>query len=102
MRLRLPRPIVADETPTVEFEGPTQPIRRQAEQVDQPDPKNVRATESSRAASEAGPTRHRGARLLDVIGTLARLGLAAVWIVSGVIKLLDPGQTYLAVKAYGV
>jgi uncharacterized membrane protein YphA (DoxX/SURF4 family) len=102
MRLRLPKPIVADETPTVEFEGPTQPIRRQAEQDHQRDPENARPTESSRPARDAGPARHRRAGLLDVIGTLARLGLAAVWIASGVIKLLDPGQTYLAVKAYDV
>ncbi|GAA1191512.1 DoxX family protein [Pseudonocardia alaniniphila] len=103
MRLRLSKPIVADEMPTVEFEGPTQPIRRQAEQDDRPDPANTRATEPSRPAGEAGSTaRHRGGRLLDVIGTLARLGLAVVWIVSGVTKLLDPGQTYLAVKAYDV
>jgi Methylamine utilisation protein MauE len=97
MRLRLPKPIVADETPTVEFDGPTQPIRRQVEQDDRPDPENARATESSRPSRD-----HRWARLLDVIGALARLGLAAVWIVSGAVKLLDPGQTYLAVKAYGV
>ena len=102
MRLRLPKPIVADETPTVEFEGLTQPIRRQAAQDDRPAPENARATESSRPAPDAGSTRHRRARLLDVIGAVARLGLAAVWIVSGVIKLLDPGQTYLAVKAYDV
>ena len=38
--------------------------------------------------------------VLDIIGTLVRLGLAAVWLVSGSIKLSDPGQTYLAVKAY--
>lgn len=29
-----------------------------------------------------------------------RLGLAAVWLTSGAIKLADPGQTFLAVKAY--
>lgn len=40
--------------------------------------------------------------MLDVVGTLVRLGLAAVWLVSGSIKLADPGQTYLAVKAYDV
>ncbi|WP_433291010.1 MauE/DoxX family redox-associated membrane protein [Pseudonocardia sp. CA-142604] len=102
MRLRLPKPIVADETPTVEFEGPTQPIRRQAEQAGRSDRESARATEPSRPAREAGITRHRRTRLLDVIGTLARLGLAMVWVVSGVIKLLDPGQTYLAVKAYDV
>lgn len=38
--------------------------------------------------------------MLDGIGTLARLGLAAVWLVSGGLKLADPGQTYLAVAAY--
>ncbi|KAA9165490.1 DoxX family membrane protein [Amycolatopsis acidicola] len=40
--------------------------------------------------------------VLDVVGTLVRLGLAAVWLVSGSIKISDPGQTYLAVKAYQV
>jgi uncharacterized membrane protein YphA (DoxX/SURF4 family) len=40
--------------------------------------------------------------MLDVVGTLVRLGLAAVWLVSGSIKVFDPGQTYLAVKAYQV
>jgi uncharacterized membrane protein YphA (DoxX/SURF4 family) len=41
-------------------------------------------------------------RILDVIGTLARLGLAAVWLVSGAIKAADPDQTYIAVRAYDV
>ncbi|ODT99835.1 MAG: DoxX family protein [Pseudonocardia sp. SCN 72-86] len=41
-------------------------------------------------------------RILDVIGTLARLGLAAVWLVSGTIKASDPDQTYIAVRAYDV
>lgn len=41
-------------------------------------------------------------RLLDVVGTLARLGLAAVWLVSGILKAVDPDQTYIAVKAYDV
>ncbi|NIJ13828.1 putative membrane protein YphA (DoxX/SURF4 family) [Saccharomonospora amisosensis] len=41
-------------------------------------------------------------RLLDGIGTLTRLGLAAVWLISGGLKLADPGQTYLAVQAYDV
>ncbi|TNC21444.1 MauE/DoxX family redox-associated membrane protein [Amycolatopsis alkalitolerans] len=44
----------------------------------------------------------RSQAVLDVIGTLVRLGLAAVWLTSGSIKLADPGQTYLAVKAYQV
>ncbi|GAA4660369.1 MULTISPECIES: MauE/DoxX family redox-associated membrane protein [Amycolatopsis] len=38
--------------------------------------------------------------VLDTVGTVVRLGLAAVWLVSGTIKFADPGQTYLAVKAY--
>ncbi|EHK88070.1 DoxX family protein [Saccharomonospora azurea] len=41
-------------------------------------------------------------RLLRGIGLLARLGLAAVWLISGAIKVADPGQTYLAVQAYDV
>lgn len=41
-------------------------------------------------------------RVLDGIGTLARLGLAAVWLASGLIKALDPAQTYVAVRAYDV
>jgi uncharacterized membrane protein YphA (DoxX/SURF4 family) len=40
--------------------------------------------------------------ILDVIGTLARLGLAAVWLVSGGLKAVDPDQTYVAVRAYDV
>ncbi|MCF7550922.1 MauE/DoxX family redox-associated membrane protein [Pseudonocardia sp. WMMC193] len=41
-------------------------------------------------------------RALDGIGTLARLGLAAVWITSGLLKAVDPAQTYVAVRAYDV
>ncbi|GAA2546678.1 MauE/DoxX family redox-associated membrane protein [Pseudonocardia hydrocarbonoxydans] len=41
-------------------------------------------------------------RVLDVVGTLARLGLAAVWLFSGVPKALDPDRTYVAVRAYDV
>lgn len=41
-------------------------------------------------------------RSLDVVGTLARLGLAAVWLLSGIPKALDPDQTYVAVRAYDV
>ena len=40
--------------------------------------------------------------VLDTIGTLARFGLAAVWLVSGGVKMSDPGQTYIAVQAYDV
>jgi uncharacterized membrane protein YphA (DoxX/SURF4 family) len=35
-----------------------------------------------------------------VIGTVARLGLAAVFLVSGTLKALDPDTTYVAVRAY--
>lgn len=35
-----------------------------------------------------------------MIGTLFRLGLAAVWLISGWIKVSDPNQTYIAVQAY--
>nr|WP_205669177.1 MauE/DoxX family redox-associated membrane protein [Amycolatopsis suaedae] len=40
--------------------------------------------------------------MLDGAGTVVRLGLAAVWLVSGAIKVSDPGQTYIAVKAFDV
>ncbi|WP_214368322.1 MauE/DoxX family redox-associated membrane protein [Pseudonocardia sp. H11422] len=46
--------------------------------------------------------RHGSARALDVVGTLARLGLAGIWLVSGVLKAADPDQTYIAVRAYDV
>lgn len=39
---------------------------------------------------------------MDVVGTLARFGLAAVWLVSGGLKAVDPDQTYVAVRAYDV
>ena len=42
------------------------------------------------------------ARVLDAVGTVARLGLAAVWLVSGMLKALDPDMTYVAVRAYDV
>jgi uncharacterized membrane protein YphA (DoxX/SURF4 family) len=42
------------------------------------------------------------ARSLDVVGALARFGLAAVWLVSGLLKAVDPDQTYVAVRAYDV
>jgi len=38
--------------------------------------------------------------VLDGIGTAARLGLAAVWLVSGSLKASDLNQTYVAVQAY--
>ncbi len=42
------------------------------------------------------------ARLLDVVGMLVRLGLAAIWLVSGPVKIADPIQTGVAVDAYDV
>jgi uncharacterized membrane protein YphA (DoxX/SURF4 family) len=41
-------------------------------------------------------------QLFEVVGTLARLGLAAVWLISGALKAVDPDQTYVAVRAYDV
>ena len=35
-----------------------------------------------------------------MIGLLARLGLAAVWLTSGLIKAADPRETLVAVRAY--
>lgn len=39
-------------------------------------------------------------RVLDLIGLVVRVGLAAVWLVSGAIKASDLNQTYIAVQAY--
>ncbi|MGE3288899.1 MAG: MauE/DoxX family redox-associated membrane protein [Pseudonocardia sp.] len=44
----------------------------------------------------------RRTRVLDVVGTLVRLGLAAVWLISGGLKAADPLQTTVAVHAYSV
>jgi uncharacterized membrane protein YphA (DoxX/SURF4 family) len=44
----------------------------------------------------------KSGRILDAVGTVARLGLAAVWLTSGVLKAIDPDQTYVAVRAYDV
>lgn len=41
-------------------------------------------------------------RVLDIVGTLARLGLAAVWLISGGLKAADLDQAYVAVRAYDV
>ncbi|TDV42143.1 MauE/DoxX family redox-associated membrane protein [Actinophytocola oryzae] len=38
--------------------------------------------------------------MLDLVGLIVRLGLAAVWLVSGSIKASDLNQTYIAVQAY--
>jgi uncharacterized membrane protein YphA (DoxX/SURF4 family) len=42
------------------------------------------------------------AHVLDLVGTLARLGLAAVFLVSGALKAVDVNQTVVAVRAYDV
>jgi uncharacterized membrane protein YphA (DoxX/SURF4 family) len=42
------------------------------------------------------------AQVRDVVGTVVRLGLAAVFLVSGVLKAIDPDATYVAVRAYDV
>lgn len=39
-------------------------------------------------------------RLWDTVGLLARLVLAAVYLISGYVKAIDPAQTRVAVKAY--
>jgi uncharacterized membrane protein YphA (DoxX/SURF4 family) len=39
-------------------------------------------------------------RILDVVGLVARLTLAAVFLVSGFLKAADPAETKVAVKAY--
>jgi uncharacterized membrane protein YphA (DoxX/SURF4 family) len=36
----------------------------------------------------------------DGLGTVARLGLATVFLVSGALKVVDPAQTRIAVRAY--
>lgn len=41
-------------------------------------------------------------RVLDVVGVVARVGLGAVWLVSGGIKVGDLNQAYVAVQAYEV
>lgn len=41
-------------------------------------------------------------RALDLIGLVVRVGLAAVWLVSGAVKVSDLNQTYIAVQAYDV
>jgi len=37
---------------------------------------------------------------IRIVSLLARFGLAAVWLVSGWIKFIDPTQTVVAVRAY--
>lgn len=40
--------------------------------------------------------------VIDGLGTVVRLGLATVFLVSGVLKVVDPAQTRVAVLAYEV
>jgi uncharacterized membrane protein YphA (DoxX/SURF4 family) len=42
----------------------------------------------------------RGDVTRDVLGLVARLGLATVWFVSGIAKAVDPRTTLVAVRAY--
>jgi uncharacterized membrane protein YphA (DoxX/SURF4 family) len=42
------------------------------------------------------------AHVLDLVGTLVRLGLSAVWLISGTLKAIDLDQTVVAVRAYDV
>lgn len=44
----------------------------------------------------------RSRLLFDLIGTAARLGLTAVWFLSGFAKAADPRQTLVAVQGYQV
>ncbi|MDM7487292.1 MauE/DoxX family redox-associated membrane protein [Rhodococcus sp. GXMU-t2271] len=37
---------------------------------------------------------------IPLLSLIARLGLAAVWLISGWIKFVDPSQTVVAVRAY--
>ena len=52
--------------------------------------------------ADPGADRPSTSARLDVVGTVVRLGLAAVWLISGTIKAADPDQTYIAVRAYDV
>jgi len=43
---------------------------------------------------------HLSRSVVDGLGTVVRLGLAAVFLVSGALKVVDPAQTRIAVRAY--
>jgi uncharacterized membrane protein YphA (DoxX/SURF4 family) len=51
-------------------------------------------------AAHETPARSHRAVLLDVVGLLARLGLGAVWLLSGIPKAANPRDTIVAVRAY--
>jgi len=44
----------------------------------------------------------RRERVRDVVGLLARLGLASIWLISGILKAADPRQTLVAVRGYRI
>ena len=41
-------------------------------------------------------------RLRDVVGLVARLALAGIWLISGILKAADPPQTLVAVRGYRI
>jgi uncharacterized membrane protein YphA (DoxX/SURF4 family) len=45
-------------------------------------------------------TQRQGELVRDVLGLLARFGLAAIWFISGIAKAVDPRTTLVAVRAY--
>jgi uncharacterized membrane protein YphA (DoxX/SURF4 family) len=55
-----------------------------------------------RTAGVATVERVGRAHVLDLAGTLARLGLATVWLASGTLKAIDLDQAVVAVRAYDV
>jgi uncharacterized membrane protein YphA (DoxX/SURF4 family) len=44
----------------------------------------------------------RSDRVRDVVGLIARVGLASVWLTSGILKAADPRQTLVAVRGYRI
>ncbi len=44
----------------------------------------------------------RGDQVRDVVGLIARVGLASVWLTSGLLKAADPRQTLVAVRGYRI
>lgn len=57
-------------------------------------------SESASSSSSASRRRVNWHRTLPWVGTVIRLGLAAVWIVAGATKIADPAQSAAAVRAY--
>ena len=51
-------------------------------------------------ARYAAPVVRPSPRVFDALGTLIRLGLAAVWLGAGIPKVLNLDQNYVAVRAY--